>query len=279
MTDQLRTLLRNEVELLEVPRPPVDAILADGRRRVKVRGTQRVVAVAACVALIAGGAIGFNRFLADDVRGPSPDVATEPPTPSPTPSATPSGTPVSGSVGVSGSAVGGQAFGTDEDTAVTAITTRLGVPDLVFGPREYSRIAGQEGWYDDPADTLSLSWQYRTMSASCWGQLCLIFGGEDADSLKLRGWELAVVSRWSDESVDTDTPAPDVRLAGTGIRLGDSWKRLHEAYPDTVPGGGEGSSLVVNNTPWPGIFDGVAEWRLSGFGTLPGRPTRLPARR
>ena len=72
-----------------------------------------------------------------------------------------------------------------------------------------------------------------------------------------------------------DLQLPDVRLADTGIGLGDSWKRLHAAYPRTVVTGAEGASLAVQKTPWPGIFDGVAGWRLSGIWDFE-RPTHVP---
>ncbi|MGZ8738222.1 MAG: hypothetical protein ACXWW7_13735, partial [Nocardioides sp.] len=69
--------------------------------------------------------------------------------------------------------------------------------------------------------------------------------------------------RWS-EYAGVDATSPEVTLAGTGIRLGDSWKALHAAYPSTGVAGAEGNSLAVADTPWEGIFDGAAAWRLSG---------------
>ena len=74
----------------------------------------------------------------------------------------------------------------------------------------------------------------------------------------------------------TDLPRSDVRLAGTGIRLGDSWERLHAAYPDVVVSGAEGSTVAVRNTPWAVVFDGVAGWRLSGPWDYT-HPARAPA--
>lgn len=109
----------------------------------------------------------------------------------------------------------------------------------------------------------------------CWGTLCLVFGGDTADSLQLRGWELAQTRRWSGYQELTDLRWPDVRLAQTGIGLGDSWKSLHAAYPNTVGAGGEGASLTVRSTPWDGVSDGVGAWRLSGQWDA-SRPQRVP---
>ena len=255
MTDQLRTLFREVGERIEVSPPPITAILDDGSRRSRVSRTRGLIAAAASVVLIAGGVAGLNRLQADDARDPSPDVATN----SPSPSAT-----APGSIAVSRSGVGRQAFGTDADEVIPALTDRLGEPDLVVGPQRYHRIAGSDGWFEVAEDPISLSWQYPTVSVTCWGRLCLVFGGADADSLRLRGWELSDVRRWSGFDDIAAERSPDVRLAGTGITLGDAWKRLHAAYPDTEAGGGEGASVVVSNTPWTGVFDGVGEWRLSG---------------
>ena len=74
-----------------------------------------------------------------------------------------------------------------------------------------------------------------------------------------------------------DLHSRDVRLTRTGIGLGDSWKRLHAAYPGTLIGGAEGASVAVRNTPWTGVFDGVAGWRLSGQWDFSHPTRRRPA--
>ena len=173
---------------------------------------------------------------------------------------------VGGQLEVSGSGVGRQPFGTDADEVVAAVTARFGEPARAEGPARYSRIPGHDGWFEVAEDPISPSWQYAVVSVACWSALCLIFGGHDADSVQLRGWELDLVP---------GQQSPDVHLAGTGIRLGDTWKKLHAAYPDAVVGGAEGASLAVQNTPWPGIFDGVAPWRLSGVWDYT-RPHHVP---
>ncbi len=268
MTDKLQHLLREEGERIAVPPPPVDAILAGGRRRRRSHRTRRAVALAACVVMVAaGGLVGVTRFVADDARGQSPGPAD-------TPSA-PSTTVVGGPLDVSGSGVGTQPFGTDADEVVAAVSAQLGEPDLTLGPQRYVRVPGSDGWFEVADDPLSPSWQYPITSVSCWGVLCLIFGGDSPDLLQLRGWELAQHRRWSGFGEAKDPRLPDVRLAGTGIRLGDSWKRLHAAYPRTVVGGAEGASVAIQNTPWTGVFDGVAGWRLSGQWDY-SRPAQAP---
>ena len=268
MTDMLQHLLREEGERLDVPPPPVDAILAGGRSRRRSHRTRRVVALAAAVVVVAGGLVGVSRLVAEDGRGLSP-------APADTPSSGPS-TPVTGGpLDVSGSGVGTLPFGVDADEVVAAVSAQLGEPDLTEGPQRYVRIPGSESWFEDGNDPLSLSWQHPITSVTCWGGLCLVFGGDEADTLTLRGWELAQHRRWSSSEEAEELQLPDVRLARTGIRLGDSWEKLHAAYPKTVVGGAEGASVSVRNTPWTGIFDGVAGWRLSGQWDY-AHPTRAP---
>ncbi len=274
MTDQLRDLFREEADRIEVPHPPTTAILRDGRRRRGVRRTRGLVAVVATLAVVAGGVVGVGRLL-DDHRTVSPAPSPGPATggPAPTEDPPPSVTPTARPLVVSGSRVGGSALGTDADTVLADLTSRLGDPDLTVGPQRYVRIAGSQGWFADGSDPLSASWQHRTTSVACWGALCVTFGGADTDSLLLRGWELSEVNRWADYERVEDPRSPDVRLAGSGLGLGDSWKKLHAAYPGTGIGGGEGSSVVVQGTPWAGVSDGVGAWRLSGAWdyTRPGR--------
>lgn len=269
MTERLRDLLREEGARVDVSPPPVNAIVAGGLRRSRVRRTRGVVSLAFSMVIVAGGLIGVNRLLADESRDPSPDVATNSPSPSPTQSPA-----RQGSLTVSGSGVGKERFGADADNVVAAVTARLGDPDLILEPQRYFRIAGDDGWFEVADDPISPSWKYPTLSVTCWSELCLVFGGDDVDTLRLRGWELQKTPRWG-ESAEPNASTPDVRLAGSGIALGDSWKRLHSAYPETVGAGAEGASLVVQNTPWTGVFDGVGTWRLSGQWDFT-RPNRVP---
>ncbi len=239
---------------------------AGGRGRT-VRRTQGLVALAASVAVVAGGLVGLNRLLSD-APGSSSDPASN---------ASASSAPVVvGPLDVSGSGVGTQPFGTDADEVLAAVAARFGEPDLTVGPQRYFRISGSDAWYEAADDPLSPSWQYPITAVTCWDRLCLIFGGDAADTLQLRGWELAQHRRWSGSEEPRDLHSPDVLLARTGIGLGDSWKRLHAAYPGTVIGGAEGASVAVHNTPWTGVFDGVAGWRLSGSWDYT-HPTQAPA--
>jgi len=269
VTDQLQHLLRAEAERIDVPPPPTHAIVTDGRRRRRGRRTRGFSALAASVAVVAGVSVGVNRLLSDDARGSAPDPASNP-------SAPPSPTVVGGPLEVSGSGVGTQPFGADPDEVLAAVADRIGEPDLTLGPQRYVRLPGSDAWFEDADDPLSLSWQYPITSVTCWGALCLIFGGDEVDTLQLRGWELAQHRRWSGGEEVKDLKLPDVRLAGTGIRLGDSWERLHAAYPRTVVDGAEGGSVAVQNTPWTVVSDGVAGWRLSGPWDY-SRPTQAPA--
>lgn len=268
MTDELQHLLREEAERLDVPPPPIDAILAGGRRRRRGDRARGALAVAASV-VVAGGLVVAG-LVADDGNRRAPAPAG---TPAPGPS-TGSNVP-DDPLEVSGSGVGAQPFGTDADDVLGAVTARFGEPDLTVGPKRYSRIPGQDAWFEDSDDPLSPSWEYPVASVTCWEVLCLIFGGDDPDTLRLRGWELAEYRRWSGSEQPEADRLPDVRLAGSGVGLGDSWERLHDAYPSTVVGGAEGGSAAVRNTPWAGVFDGAATWRLSGHWDYT-RPTQAP---
>ncbi|MGD9961004.1 hypothetical protein [Nocardioides sp.] len=217
-----------------------DAADTGGRRR-----TRGLLLLAVCAVVVGVGVLGLTRVLADDT-GPG---SAAPPSPSPA-------TPMGGSITVSGSGVGTLAFGTDAEEVVAVLTERLGDPDRRNGPQRYFRIRGSEGWFEDAADPISPSWHYPVTSQTCWDALCVIFGGDQPQTLQLRGWVLA--------GEPTQETGVDVRLAGSGVGLGDPWRRLHAAYPGTTINGGEGASLTVRDTPWSGIFDGVGEWRLSG---------------
>jgi hypothetical protein len=270
MTDRLQHLFREEVERLDVPPPPIDAILADGRRLRRSNRTRGASAIAASVVVVAGGLVGVAGIVADDEQGQSPGPAGTPTSLPTTDTKSPEGP-----LEVSGSGITGQPFGTDADDVLAVLTARFGEPDLTVGPKRYSRIPGQDGWFEDADDPLSQSWQYPVASVTCWAVLCLNFGGEEAETLQLRGWELAEYRRWSGAERPEAPRVPDVRLAGSGVGLGDSWEMLQDAYPKTVIAGGEGASVTVRNTPWPGIFDGAGGWRLSGVWDY-SRPTVAP---
>ena len=216
---------------------------------------RRMIVLALTLAVVAGGGVGCRR------------AGSDPSSTSPTPTSV-----VGGPLEVSGSGVGTQPFGTDAEEVLAEMTARFGEPDRTLGPRRYARIQGSDRWYDTADDPLSPSWDYPVFAETCWAALCLVLGGAEPDSLRLRGWVLAEPGF----AKPHDPPRPDVRLAGTGLRLGDSWKRLHAAYPDTVVHGAEGASLAVVDTPWPGFTDGVAAWRLSGTWDYT-HPTRAPA--
>lgn len=253
MTDRLVELLREEADRLEVPPPPTDAILGGARRLRRARQASSVLAVAAAVAVVAAGLVGIRHLVAD--AGPEP---SSPPTPSSTVDA-----PPAGQLEVSGAGIGRQRFGTDAGAVLARVTARLGDPDRTVGPRRFfHQPGGGDAWFESADDPFSPSWRYPAESESCWRTLCLVFGGEGTGTLRLRGWALTTQRPWAAPR-HGGRAQPDVRLAGSGIRLGDPWTKLHTAYPETVVAGGEGASVIVRNTPWP-VPDGVLGWRLSG---------------
>jgi hypothetical protein len=261
MTQELERLLRQEADRVQAPPPPVDAILAAARRRRRVRRSRStLLAVVTAVAVVAGVILSGRGLLVDSgVARPTPPAAAHTAvTPTPDDSA-------SGSLEVSSRGVGGQPFGTEAGDVLARVSARFGQPDQTEGPQRYFRQPDNgEIWFEDADDPLSPSWRYPVVSMSCWGSLCLVFGGQDPDSLRLRGWELSGYRHRSGRGEHDTHPEPDVRLAGSGIRLGDTWHQLHAAYPGAVVAGGEGASVAVRSTPWPGISDGVGAWRLSG---------------
>ncbi|MFC4785122.1 hypothetical protein ACT8ZV_11630 [Nocardioides sp. MAHUQ-72] len=220
-----------------------------------------VTAVLASLLLVAGcGDSSSGRPAGDAGTTASNTASNAAVTTSGSPTPDPSGTR---RLELSGSAAGSFDFGSDVDDVVAGVSERFGSPDVIVGPQRYHRQAGQDTWFEDAGDPLSPAWDHPVLSVSCWQALCLVFGGDTEEDLALRGWELATVNRWGD-GTRTDPATPDATLAGTGIRLGDPWRKLHAAYPSTTVGGGEGNTLAVHDTPWDGIFDGVATWRLSG---------------
>ena len=230
------------------------------------------------IALTACGTTEQRTSSAQDTT-PKPSQSASAPAPEPdtTPAVEPAVEPASASVlEVSGDGVGETPFGTDVVEATAALTDALGEPDLTVGPTRYSRIPGADGWYETAGDEISPRWRYRVTSVSCWGGFCAIYGGEQERSLQLRGWELADYNRWDKSGEAGEGTQPDVRLSDSGITLGDSWKQLHAAYPQTVVQAAEGASLSVGTIPWTGIFDGAAEWRLSGYWDYE-HPSKVPA--
>lgn len=173
-------------------------------------------------------------------------------------------------ISVSGKGVGRYRFGTSADRVVDGLTRRLGEPTAAPAPKEFVRIKGHRGWYEVAGDPLSPSWRYRVFATTCWQSLCLDFGGKSADSLALRVWEVSRSRGSSDDTLRAE-------LADTGIGLGNRWRSVHAAYPDTSVHGSEGASLEIRNTPWPTIHDGVGGWRLSGHWDYK-HPDRVPPR-
>lgn len=214
------------------------------RRRLTLRTAIAATTVAAAVALA-----GCAAPAAPGSERPSPPAAVE----------------------VSGQGVDGLDFGTGRSEVVAALSARLGEPDTTDGPTRFSRIPGHDGWFEVAGDNISPAWAYEYAARTCWGDLCLVFGGQRAEELALRGWALAHVT-----GTPPTQPSYDVRVAGSGLRLGDTWAEVREAYPNTVVDGGEGASLAIRDLPWPAFTDGVGAWRLSGNWDFE-HPHRAPA--
>lgn len=191
---------------------------------------------------------------------PSSSTTTTAPPPPPTP-------PPRSALQLSGTAVGDVAFGTATEAALASLSLHLGSPDTDTGWEQFIPAAElseptfteADEFYarDDPLDE---SWRYPVHRRVCWSALCLHFGGDIASDAPLRGWDLTNL-----DYPAQSPPGPDAELAGTGIRLGSTWGAVRAAYPGTAVKAGEGNSLVVDNTPWPGIFDGAGPWRLTGY--------------
>ncbi|QIK67759.1 hypothetical protein G7072_16655 [Nocardioides sp. HDW12B] len=258
--------------------PPTATPVTDGRRRrdrrvraaLVVAAGALAVAVVAGVAAVAAGVVRVDALRDGDESSAGPDVVS-----SPAAGGSPS-TVARGPVQVGRDSVGGLPFGTSRGEVLSTVTERLGEPEMTVDPTAYERIPGQRGWFEDGADNLSPSWAHRVAAVTCWQRLCVIFGGGTPEDLALRGWELADHRRWGDEPGPVrGRQDPEVRVEG-GTTLGDTWGRLSTAYPRLTVAGGEGASVTVRDLPWPGIFDGVGEWRLSGPWD-PTRPAEAPA--
>lgn len=239
---------------------------------------QKIRPRAALGAGLAALAFGMAACGSPEAPLPGLEESARPSSRSPSPPSTPEPTTSeagSSALMVSGDGVGAAPYGTGIDEALTMLTERLGEPDDVVEPQRYLRIDGRDRWYEDAGDPLSPSWPYRVATRTCWDSFCAIFGGDTVSALALRGWELSSLDQRPASPGPTDAAGPGVRLEGSGITLGDSWTQLQAAYPDVVSAGAEGSSLRVDNTPWPAIFDGAGAWRLSGSWDYE-HPSRVP---
>lgn len=182
----------------------------------------------------------------------------------------------------SGVGLGSWRFGDSSEMVLRGLRNQLGKPDsdtgwehflsrhevwepvLAMYAAEGLDLPAEEGpsWYRSD-DTVGEAWEYPVFRAVCWSALCVTFGGEGEESMAFRGWELSTWSSW-DRPREVDASRPTVSLEGSGIRIGSSWNAFESAYPTSLVGGAEGGSLAIDNPPWPGFFDGVANWRLSG---------------
>lgn len=157
-------------------------------------------------------------------------------------------------------------FGSPFAEVYAGMKTWFDAPDFETGWTRYHRFGRQPGWFAEQGDPISLSWGYEYVRLACWEALCAIFGGASPAAGTFLGWELSKWRRW-DSYAEVDTSEPPVALAGSQIGLGDTWADFSAAYPDATLGVGEGNGIVIDNPPWPGIFDGVWAWRLEGAAT------------
>lgn len=166
-------------------------------------------------------------------------------------------------------------FGDTAAPALADMTEWFGQPDYDPGWDEFVQNPADGRWYAGGVDPLAPAWEHRFFRVACWQSLCSLFGGPSEAKATFRGWELSRWQSWNGYA-DVDESEPRIALEGSGIQIGDTWSDFKEAYPQAVPGGGEGNSLVIDNPPWPGIFDGVWAWRLEGAWD-PNRPRNAPA--
>jgi hypothetical protein len=154
-------------------------------------------------------------------------------------------------------------FGSPFGRAYNEMETWFDAPDIDTAWTRYHRIGGESGWFAQRNDVISPSWDHEYVRVACWEALCAIFGGPSPASGTFRGWELSKWHYWGDYA-EVNPNEPPIVLKGSQIGLGDSWTDFSAAYPDATLGLGEGNSIVIDNPPWPGIFDGVWAWRLEG---------------
>ncbi|MCD4536262.1 hypothetical protein LRP67_19395 [Nocardioides sp. cx-169] len=227
----------------------LDHVIARGTRR---RAVRRAVTAGAGLAATLMIGTGFAY-----VAMPGDTDTAPPATVEPTPTIRRTAAPLRGS----GTGIGEWSFGDAAGEVITEMTRSFGAPDWDSAWDQLEPAPA--GFAVDGDDPLSPSWDHRQARTVCWQSLCAAFGGETVKAATFRGWELARSPSWNDYE-PVDATQPQIRLADSGIALGDTWAELSAAYPDVVPGGGEGASLTIDDPPWPGIFDGVGEWRLSG---------------
>ena len=205
-------------------------------------------------------------------------TAAPPPTPAPTTAPPPTTAAPDEPLQLSGEGVDVAEFGDEAEGAVATLSARLGSPSEDTGWESFLPAAevddaeyGEPGDYYASNDNLSEAWRFRAHRKVCWQTLCVHLGGESDATSSLRGWE------WAADDFETPTTTvPKAQLAGTGIHLGSTLPELQAAYPGVTVGGAEGYSLAVDNRPWDGVFDGVAQWRMSGrWGN--GGPQTVPA--
>jgi hypothetical protein len=174
-----------------------------------------------------------------------------------------------------GGGLGEWQFGDPAAPVLAGMTEWFGPPDYDPGWDEFEQGASDGRWYGDGQDPLSPAWEHPFFRVACWQSLCSLFGGPSEADATFRGWELSRWQAWNGYA-DVDASEPRIALAGSGIQIGDTWSDFTDAYPQAAPGGGEGNSLVIDNPPWPGIFDGVWAWRLDGVWD-PAQPMQAPA--
>lgn len=186
------------------------------------------------------------------------DTRTQPPTnqPSQVPSTAPEQI-----LDATATGIGEWEFGDPADEVITDMTESFGAPDDDTAWDELDQVA--DGFSVNGGDSLSATWDHRQLRTVCWQSLCAVFGGDTVAAATFRGWALTSIPEWNDYE-PVDVTQPRIALAGSGITLGDTWADFQAAYPDAVPRGAEGASLGIAHPPWPGIFDGADEWRLSG---------------
>lgn len=225
------------------PRPPDRAEVVDAAVRRRQRRRARRGLLVAAVALVAAGlasaTVGDDRSRTDIVDSPSTTVddptttstttsttsaPTTVPTTVPAGPAAPPAPQVIESLALRPDGIGELDFGTPMADVVAAVTAELGPPTIPGEP-----VTGPL-CTEDPTATVS--------DAIQWPGVTLYFAGQDADSLRLVGWHVALLPDATFQLRMADGPAMSDPISAWESAYGDALELRAE------PDDGDGSATL-----------------------------------